>query len=137
MRAVCFLSGPVGPDEKRGNDLPVGSKSNFGSILLGPAVWSIYPNLHSPSSPEKKPQCTIITTSIKEKLTNSHETPMVSRDSLLSLVAFVRRLHEQRESITSGRLDDCPQGTQREDNHTNRSTAAASFRVKINERSRK
>ena len=56
---------------------------------------------------------------------------------MLSLVAFVRRLHEHRDSSSSGGLDACPQATTGADNRPNRAAAAAPYRSKGSGRSRK
>jgi hypothetical protein len=76
----------------------------------------------------KQAQCAIVNTSVKIKLTNSHESPIVSKNALLSLVAFVRRLHEHRDSSNSGGLDDCPKRSTGTDNLTNKSTAETPYR---------
>ena len=75
-----------------------------------------------------RPQCAIVNASKNNNLTDSLESPIVSKNALLSLVAFVRRLHELRDSSNSGGLDDCPKRSTGTDNLTNKSAAETPYR---------
>ncbi|VTR70388.1 hypothetical protein DESC_800002 [Desulfosarcina cetonica] len=59
-------------------------------------------------------------------MTDSFESPIVSRNALLSLVALVRRLHELRDSSNSGGVDDYPRGATGTDNRISRTTTETS-----------
>ena len=76
---------------------------------------------------ESNAQCAIVNASLRNNSTNCLESPIVSRNALLSLVALVRRLHEHGDASNSGGLDDCPKGSAGADNHVDRTAAKTPY----------